>query len=295
MTPKQRTQGPGFSLSMAAVVLLAACAQTPPAPPKPAPSDAPTASPVPDGKPASPTSAPSAPAPVVVMSPQDMQRSVTSAIEYLEAGLEEPAETELRKVLASDPNQRLAQSLLRQIKEDPVGILGRESFSYRVQPGESLSKIAQRFINNDPHLFYALARYNNIKVPRSLAGGQTIRVPGRAPVVMERQTPTAAPPAPSSSPAPAPSPVPAPVVVTPAAPAASSAAEIALAGQQVKRKRQEEINRLSKAALAASAKQDLDGAIRNWDAVLNLDPNNGKAKLERGRAEELREKLRRVN
>jgi hypothetical protein len=67
------------------------------------------------------------------------------------------------------------------------------------------------------------------------------------------------------------------------------------ANQQAKRKRQEEINRLSKAAMAASAKQDLDGAIRNWDAVLSLDPDNGKAKLERGRAEELREKLRKVN
>jgi hypothetical protein len=68
---------------------------------------------------------------------------------------------------------------MRQIKEDPQALLGRESFAYRVQPGESLSRIAQRFLN-DLHLFYILARYNNIKVPRNLAGGQMIRVLAKA-------------------------------------------------------------------------------------------------------------------
>jgi tetratricopeptide (TPR) repeat protein len=214
------------------------------------------------------------------MTPQEIQRSVASAIEYLEGGQEEPAEAELRKVLQSDPNQRLAQSLMRQIKEDPVSILGKESFAYRVPAGESLSRIAQRFINNDPHLFYALARYNNIKVPRSLAGGQMIRVPGRAPAVTER--PSAAPPPPVVVTAPPPS---APPVPPPPPPIDEKAAA---------KKKVEEINRLSKAAKAAAAKQDLPGAIRNWDAVLKLDPDNSTAAFERRRAEELLKKLNEV-
>ncbi|HSW03637.1 LysM peptidoglycan-binding domain-containing protein [Aquabacterium sp.] len=221
------------------------------------------------------------------MSPLAVQKAVSTAIELLEAGNEDQAAAELTRVLQFDPNHRLAQSLMRQIKEDPMAMLGRESFSYRVQPGESLSRIAQRFMN-DVHLFYVLARYNDIKVPRQLAGGQTIRVPGKAPppsAPVPAPVPTPLPPrgqAPAPAPAPTPAPVPAP---TPAeAPAVAPDAKA----------KADAVNRHTRAARSAFAKQDLNGAIRSWDAVLELDPDNRTAQLERQKAIDLKEKLIKV-
>ena len=226
-------------------------------------------------------------APVVAMTAQEVQRSMSAALDHLQAGQEDQAEAELTRILQSEPNNRLATSLLRQIKDDPVASLGRESFAYRVQPGESLSRIAQRFLN-DLHLFYILARYNNIKVPRNLAGGQMIRVPGKAP------------PAASSSPAPAaaapaapsvPPPAPAATVGTPPSPAADAEAA---AASRLARQRSEAVARHSRAARAAFAKQDLDAAIKSWDAVLEIDPENRTAQLERQKVLGLKEKLGKV-
>jgi tetratricopeptide (TPR) repeat protein len=221
----------------------------------------------------------------VALTPQEIQRSISIAVEYLEAGQEELAEAELKKVLQSDANQRLANSLMRQIKDDPFSILGRESFAYRVQPGESLSGIAKRFINNDPYSFYALARYNKISVPKSLAGGQVIRVPGRGPA-LPAPAPANPPPAPPPVVTPPPPPPPPPAVVQPPSDVDKLQAEVA-----AKRKREESIANFSKAARGAMAKQDLDGAIRNWDSVLKIDPENNNAQLERRRAADLKKKL----
>ena len=242
----------------------------------------------------------------MVLNAQELQRALASAIEHLQAGQEEQAESEISRVLQSDPNNRLAQSLLRQIKDDPLVALGRESFAYRVQPGESLSRLAQRHLN-DLHLFYILARYNQIKVPRTLAGGQLIRLPGRAPAVAGPSGAVApggamgpvAPAAPSSTGSAGPnttaaggsSPGAAAAGGTPApAPAATEAA----AAARTARVRAEAIARHSRAARAAFAKQDLDAAIRAWDAVLEIEPDNRTALLEKQKVQGLREKLGKV-
>lgn len=47
-------------------------------------------------------------------------------------------------------------------------------------------------------------------------------------------------------------------------------------------------------ARAAFAKQDLNGAIRNWDRVLQLDPSNENARLERRKAAQLKERLEKM-
>jgi tetratricopeptide (TPR) repeat protein len=262
-----------------ALALLAACAQ----PPKPAPApESVSASALPPGPSADEqrTSA-AAVVPTPTLSPQDAQRAISAAIDQLQAGQEDQAEVELRRVLAADPANRLAQSLLRQIKDDPIGTLGRESFAYRVQPGESLSRIAQRFLN-DLHQFYILARYNGIRVPRNLAGGQTIRIPGKQPAGLTAAgdpgpvptaTTNAVPPSVSAKPAPE---------ATVDSAAALAAAE---------RLRVETIARYSRDARSAFAKQDLDTAIRSWDAVLRLDPDNRTALLERQKALGLKEKF----
>jgi len=207
-----------------AVALLAACAQPgqgggPVAAPSQPP---PSAAPAPPAPPPAPPAA--APEPPVPYSPATAQRLTIAAIEMLEQGHEEQAAVELRRALQSDPNHRLAQSMLRQIEADPTAVLGRESFPYRVQPGETLSRIAQRFLG-DVHQFYILARYNDIPVPRQLHGGQLLRIPGKAPPPgTASAAPPPPPPPPPPSPAPSPVPAPAPAPAPPPATAASPAA-----------------------------------------------------------------------
>ncbi|MDN3920012.1 LysM peptidoglycan-binding domain-containing protein [Roseateles violae] len=222
----------------------------------------------------------------------------------------EQAKAELQRALSADPANKLAQSLMRQITVDPVAALGRESFSYTVRPNDTMSSIAGRFLG-DIYAFYILARYNNISVPRQLAGGQVIRIPGKAP--------------PPASPA-----APAPVAAAPAAPATTSAtapdsgageramraaeaaeragkpqqayteyrkaASLGQAGAEAKAEelRRQMVQRLSLNARTAFAKQDLDGAIRAWEQVLELDPANDTARSERQRALNLKEKVKKL-
>ncbi|MCB1983051.1 MAG: LysM peptidoglycan-binding domain-containing protein [Rhodoferax sp.] len=252
-----------------------------------------------------PMPAPEPPVPGIVLGPQEVPGAVTRAIEMLEAGEVQPAEELLDAVLRADPAHRRAQSLLRQIREDPRSLLGSESFAHRVLPGESLSLIAQRFLK-DPLLFYALARYNDIAVPRQLAGGQVIRVPGKAPAPgretepVPMATPTATPTPPPATPAtppvaaerPAAPPAPPPPVARPPEPdpQAVAAAQAARAA----RDREAAVARHIREARSAFAKQDLEGAIREWNEVLKIDPDNRTAQLERQKAVELQERLRRL-
>jgi tetratricopeptide (TPR) repeat protein len=228
-----------------------------------------------------------------------------TVVDLLEQGQEEQAVAELQRVLRQDPNHRLANSLMRQIREDPQTLFGRESFDYRVQAGESLSLVAQRFLG-DIYQFYGLARYNGIKVPRQVVGGQQIKVPGKAPppgaTTAQPATPPATPPAapPTAAPAPPPAapapPAPPPVAAPPGSqpPVAQPAPPDPSAAAARERARTDAIARHTRTARAAFAKQDLDGAIAAWDRVLELDPNNGTAKLERQRAVELKERLKKV-
>ncbi|MGQ0596866.1 LysM peptidoglycan-binding domain-containing protein [Aquabacterium sp.] len=238
------------------------------------------------------------------------QKEAQAAVEHLEDGHEDEARALLRKAVNLDPNNKLAVSLLRQLNLDPVSLFGRESFSYTVKPGESLSRIAGHFMG-DIYLFYGLARYNDIKVPKQVAGGQVIRVPGRAPAEEREPARSAVKPAPKSArPAPAPAVAPpspvAPAVaasvpaVVPAAPPAAEPAPApapavdtaAAAKVKAEAQRQKLIEQHTQKARASLARQDLDGAIANWSKVLELDPGNDTARLERQKAIALKEKVK---
>lgn len=272
MTPRHSPA----ALATLMLAVLAAC-QTPPSADAPA-AKPPAAAPVPP--PAAPPPPPPPPPPPEPPPPTTLNvpRLVQMAIELLEAGNEEQATIELQRALQVDPNHRLAQNLMRQITVDPVATLGRESFPYRVQAGESLSRIAGRFLG-DVYQFYLLARYNDIKVPKQLAGGQLIRIPGKAP------PPSAVTPPPAPAPSPA---------TAPAAPAASPVDTARAERERAERERRDSINRLTRAARAAFARQDLNTAIQQWDKVLEVDPDNATAKLERQKAVDLRDKLGRM-
>ncbi|MCK6422030.1 MAG: LysM peptidoglycan-binding domain-containing protein [Aquabacterium sp.] len=283
---KSRSMHAGLVPWAAGIALIAGCAQ-PPASRDESPASRPTPQTAP--APAAPVQTPAVEAPPALppLTPQAVPKAVTGAIELLEMGHEDQAATELQRVLAVEPNHRLAQSLMRQIKDDPVAMFGKESFPYRVQAGESLSRIAQRFLG-DVHLFYALARYNDIKVPRQLAGGQQIRVPGKAPPPSALTPPAAPVKGGASAPA-----VPTPTAA-PNAAASAPAPDPAVEAAQAAKARTDAINRNVRAARGAFAKQDLNGAIRAWDAVLELDPGNRTAQLERQKAIDLKEKLTKV-
>lgn len=184
-----------------------------------------------------------------------------AAVELLEVGNEEQALAEIQRALQADPHNRLAQSLLKQVQTDPQVLLGRESFAYRVEPGESLSRIAGRFLK-DVHLFYALARYNDIKVPRQLQGGQLIKVPGKQP-------PAAAPVAP---PPPPPPPVAAPVAA-PKAPVVDTKPAVNVV-----------VNNTYRRGLALLEQQKPDEAVPLFDQVLEREPAHANAKLKRAQA-----------
>ena len=290
---------------------------------------------------------------------QQAQKSALAVVDLLENGHEERARAELKRILALDPYNRLAQSLQRQITADPMAMLGRDWFVYVVRPNDTLSSLAGRYLG-DANAFYILARYNDIRVPNQMANGQQIRIPGRPPapppppataaVEPRRSSPPAPPPVdtPRRSPPPAesvraaalpaeaqrPSPLPA-EAVRPAAPpaeaprpaapmpqpvppapaeqaarqaeAAERAGDLdgALAGYRraamlnqpgasarVDAVRKKLVAQHSAGARGALARQDLDGSIRQWDRVLEIDPGNDTARLERQRAVALREKVR---
>ncbi|MBI3382086.1 MAG: LysM peptidoglycan-binding domain-containing protein [Aquabacterium sp.] len=243
------------------------------------------------------------------------QKEAQAAVEELEDGHEDEARALLRKAVNLDPNNKLAVSLLRQLNLDPVSLFGRESFSYTVKPGESLSRIAGHFMG-DIYLFYGLARYNDIKVPKQVAGGQVIRVPGRAPAEEREPARSTVKPAPKSS-RQAPTPVAPPAAVMPATPAVPVAPAVAAsvpavvpvppaaepapapavdtaaaAKAKAEAQRQKLIEQHTQKARASLARQDLDGAIANWSKVLELDPGNDTARLERQKAIALKEKVK---
>ena len=326
-----------LSLLAAAAAVLAGCA-TPPPPPPPAPQDAPTRAPAAPGTgtdpaPTPPPEPPPPPPPPPVSGPvsaaqqQQAQKLAMMAVEMLEGGKEDEAKAELQQALSTDPNNRLAQNLMRQITGDPIATLGRDSFQYTVRSTDTLSRIAGRFLN-DIYAFYILARYNDIKVPRQVSAGQVLRIPGKAPPPGADRDPPARPsPPPPPPPVAAPNPPPPPPPASPPPPPAPPVAAEPSPGVKAMRSaeaaeragdldralveynraagldqagaagkagdvRRKLAQRHTQTARAAMAKQDLDASIRSWDRVLELEPGNDTAKLERQRAVALKEKLK---
>lgn len=122
------------------------------------------------------------------------------AIGSLHVGRVADAKSELAAVLKQDPANKDARSLLAQIQTDPVRYFGGpESFNYTLQQGETLSNVAQRFLD-EPLKFYILARFNGVSDPSRLTPGRTIKVPGRKvantpnPGTSNSSTPNSSPP-----------------------------------------------------------------------------------------------------
>ena len=103
---------------------------------------------------------------------------VRRALDRFQKGEARLAEEDLRAALAEKPDYKLAADLLKQFEVDPQEYLGKDYFEYKVQPGESLSLLAERFLG-DNLKFIVLARYNQLAEPGRLVAGQTLRIPER--------------------------------------------------------------------------------------------------------------------
>lgn len=156
----------------AAALLVSACAETPTAPPTPAPQPPPR--PAPQPPPVTQTPAPVRATPTPGL---NARQRVRRAIELLNQGNSDQARAEVEAFLAEQPDNELGRSLLDQIDKDPQALLGGQSYSYRVQPGETISILAERFLG-DRFKFWALARYNNIADPSRMTAGQSLMIPG---------------------------------------------------------------------------------------------------------------------
>ena len=263
-----------------AIVLLAGCAAAPePVKPPEAPPPEPVAPPSEPEAVEAQKPPPTAPLLTGPAAREQANKLVRQAFESLNDGNEQKARGELDGARRLEPDNRQAACLLRGITADPVATLGRESTPYTVRPGELLGRIAQRALG-DVCEFYLLARYNQIRVPKALAAGQVIRIPGKVAL---------APEAPAAKPAPEAAPVePPPPVVKPAEsdPAVTKAAD--------EKKRRALIERHHRNAQAAFRRQDLATAIKEWDRVLEIDPGNELAQARRQEALDLARRLKQI-
>jgi len=105
-----------------------------------------------------------------------------AAIKYLQNGNEDDARWALEQALILKPTSKIALDLMEQLDVDAINALGAEYFEYKVQYGDSLSKLSKYYLN-DPLKFHLLAKYNDIENPTRLVVGQVIHIPGKQLIV----------------------------------------------------------------------------------------------------------------
>lgn len=227
----------------------------------------------------------------------------------LQLGHYAEGETALRRYLKQHPGDRTAQAMLYQLTADPRKALGERWQAHVVQPGDSYSTLASRYLG-DPNRFLILARYNGSTNPSMLRAGETLHMPlsagTDAAVAAESATATTLPTA---------------IVRGTESPAAEArrlqSESVSLLGQGHKDQALARLDqalaidpRLKPAGAGASAlrtqlldsyheraivlyrDQQLDQAIALWDRVLAIAPDYEPAIVYRTRARELKQRLK---
>ncbi|MEO5701249.1 MAG: LysM domain-containing protein [Casimicrobiaceae bacterium] len=238
---------------------------------------------------------------------------MVDAIDQLQNGDEPAARQSVEQALALDPANDLARNLRDQIEADAQKELGGVFFRYTVQRDDSLSKLAQQYLG-DRYKFYILAKYNDIANPGRLGAGQIIKIPGKQPIAPPAAAarparPDAAPEPTARTPEPEPpaSPPDAKAIVARSlqlqkngdlegAYAAANDATRRDPGNREAAAQREAVKlalvrRYEREAASAFQRQNLDVAIARWTSVLDLDPGNQKARLERERANDLKKRI----
>ncbi|WP_211238832.1 LysM domain-containing protein [Guyparkeria sp. SB14A] len=122
------------------------------------------------------------------VAPPADRRSLDAILEDLQRGGYPRGRRDLARYLERHPDDMVARAVMRQLTADPEEVLGRQSHSYTVRPGDSYSALAARHLG-DAGLFLILARYNGSENPSDLRVGETLRLPG--PARSTRAEPTA--------------------------------------------------------------------------------------------------------
>jgi len=236
----------------------------------------------------------------------------------LQRGHYADGERALRQYLAAHPGDRTAQAMLHQLTVDPARELGARSRSYTVQPGDSYSTLAARYLG-DAQRFLILARYNGSTDPSVLRTGQTLRLPlAAAPPGAATAASAASVEAGSAAPA----------AHRPANASGGSAVakarrlqresvsllaqghknqaleqldealsldpQLKPADPQAAALRQQLLTAYHQRAIVLYRDQKLDPAIALWDHVLAIDPSYEPAVIYRARALELKQRLKQL-
>lgn len=104
------------------------------------------------------------------------EADLATAMGYLEAGKADAARLVLAELAEEAPGSRVLASLMRQIDAPIAELLPGPYRQVEVGEGESLSLLAARELN-DPLMFYALARLNDIAVPAQVPVGTMLKIP----------------------------------------------------------------------------------------------------------------------
>jgi LysM repeat protein len=107
---------------------------------------------------------------------RDLGTYIRHGSQLLAKGNQEAARLELERGLYYYPKHDILTTLFKQIDADPKALFGDQFTSYTIQPGDTLSTIAQDKLGNSL-LFYGLAKYNGIDKPQAINVGQLIKIP----------------------------------------------------------------------------------------------------------------------
>ena len=236
--------------------------------------------------------------------------SLTAIIaNQLQLGHYAEGEHALRQYLKQHPGDRAAQAMLRQLTADPRQVLGERWRAHVVQPGDSYSTLAGRYLG-DPNRFLILARYNGSTNPSMLRAGETLHMPL-----------TAAADTAAAGVMPAATMLPTAIVRGTEPPAAEArrlqSESVSLLGQGHKEQalarldqalsidprlkptgagatalRTQLLDSYHERAIVLYRDQQLDQAIALWDRVLAIAPDYEPAIVYRTRARELKQRLK---
>ena len=98
-------------------------------------------------------------------------------LDLLAGGDVAPARLEAQALVAEQPDDREARTLLQEIDEDPKTLLGAVNFNLTAKVGDTFASLAEAYLH-DRGLAYALARYNGVNPPNQPTAGQTVLIPG---------------------------------------------------------------------------------------------------------------------
>ncbi|NKI36258.1 LysM peptidoglycan-binding domain-containing protein [Wenzhouxiangella sp. XN79A] len=112
----------------------------------------------------------------------DRPTRLVDAMDALQNGQFDAAADMLESLRQQSPGSPILALLLRQLNESPEALLPPPYRTLRVEPGDTLSELAERELGN-PLLFVALARLNELRQPKRLQVGAELRVPDRKPAI----------------------------------------------------------------------------------------------------------------